>query len=133
MLRLFGRNPVIFERGTGVGYPSKVRVALVAVEDLTVWAPSWDGCPFQAPFASGLEAGGKAGLWDGKTKERVVLSPGDTVRAWVGLDVKVPDKGRVGILTVPISSDVIGSWSELHFPVGWAPRPSPGPGSSRLG
>ncbi len=80
-----------------------------------------------------MESGGREGRWSGKTQERVVLAAGDTVRAWVGLDVRIPDAGRVGILTVPISSDAIGSWSELHFPVGWQMRPTPGSGSKRLG
>ena len=125
-LRLWPHQSITFERADSQyrSHPSKVRVALVAMDPVTVWAPSWDGCPFQVPLTSGLEAGGRAGLWTGKTQESIVLAAGDTVRAWVALDPAVPDAERSGILTLPISGD--GYWEELHFPVGLRPRPGSG-------
>ena len=135
ILRLFDPTPVVFERATesaGRSHPSKVRVSLVACEPVTVWAPSWDGCPFQRPLTSGLETGGRRGDWTGKTLESTFLATGDTVRCWVALDPLVPDDARVGVLTVPCSSRE--GWQELHFPIGLKDRrPFPGAGSARLG
>jgi hypothetical protein len=117
---------VQFETSPKAHYISKVRVVVQAEVTVTAWSPQWrtganGGVHVQHPFGSGLECRAGAG-WAGKTLAQVTLSPGDQIRAWVGLDASVPEtrlrtmRGGVGTLVIPLTNEH-SEWSEATFQV----------------